>query len=136
MKHDRPMLEVLSWIASIAAAVLAFYLWVTPLTPSSASPASAQQPAELLKKVAPSFDCAKARYRSELLVCSSHELSVLDLAMANSYRDAVARVPDRKTDLRIEQNDWLRNVRERCDDLSCLKQVYEHRISNLMSQLH
>lgn len=135
MNHVRPLLEVLSWIAAIAGTALAFYLWLTSLTPSLAPQTLPQQSAQPLKKVAPSFDCAKAIYRSELLICSSQELAVLDLAMANSYRDVVARVPERKTELRNEQNYWLRNVRERCADPACLTQLYEHRIADLISQL-
>ena len=91
------------------------------------------QPQPLLPSVGPSFDCAKAIYRSEQLVCSSPELAVLDLAMANAYRDAAARVgtKERKAILRNVQNHWLRKVRETCVDTVCLKGMYEQRISEL-----
>lgn len=83
--------------------------------------------------VGPSFDCAKATYRSEHLVCSSLELAVLDLEMANAYRDAAARVgtKSRKSALRGLQNYWLRNVREACADVVCLRSAYEQRIREL-----
>lgn len=85
-----------------------------------------------IPSVGPSFDCAKARSRSEHWVCSSPELVVLDLAMANGYRDAAARVgtKERKAALRNQQNQWLRD-REACADVGCLKDAYEQRIREL-----
>jgi len=58
---------------------------------------------------------------------------VLDLAMANAYRDAAVRVgtKERKAILRNVQNHWLRKVRETCVDTVCLKGMYEQRISEL-----
>ncbi len=83
--------------------------------------------------VGPSFDCAKATHRSELLICSSPELAVLDLAMANAYREAASHVRTRegKAALRDLQNHWLRRVREACADAECLKAAYEQRIREL-----
>jgi uncharacterized protein YecT (DUF1311 family) len=91
------------------------------------------QPQQRMPLVGPSFDCAKATYPSERLVCSSPELAVLDLAMANAYRDAAARVATkrRKYALRDLQNHWLRRVREACVDVACLKGIYEQRIREL-----
>jgi uncharacterized protein YecT (DUF1311 family) len=91
------------------------------------------QPQQLMPSIGPSFDCAKAIYRSEQLVCSSPELAVLDLAMANAYRDAAARVgtKERKAILRNVQNHWLRKVREECADAACLTGMYNQRISEL-----
>ena len=90
-------------------------------------------PQQQLPSVGPSFDCAKATYRSERLICSSLELAVLDLAMSNAYRDAAARLGTRgdKATLRNLQNHWLRTVRERCFDVSCLKEIYKQRINEL-----
>jgi uncharacterized protein YecT (DUF1311 family) len=91
------------------------------------------QPQQLMPSVGPSFDCAKAIYRSEQLVCASPELSVLDLAMANAYRDAAARVgtKERKVVLRNVQNHWMRKIREACADAVCLRDTYEQRIREL-----
>ena len=147
MNQNRPLLEVLSWTAGIAVALLAFYQWYAqkekvqgfqPLAVAEAMLQAQQPPKALLSDpqelppvVAPSFDCTKARWKSERLVCSSPGLAVLDLAMANAYRDAVARMPDRKIDFRNAQNHWLRRVRDLCDDVACLKQTYQQRIAEL-----
>jgi uncharacterized protein YecT (DUF1311 family) len=86
-----------------------------------------------LPSLGPSFNCAKATYPSERLVCSSSELAVLDLAMANAYRDAMAqlREKERKTALRDSQNRWLRTTRETCAGADCLSDIYLQRIGEL-----
>lgn len=86
----------------------------------------------------PSFNCIKATYKSEKIVCSSKELAILDLALANAYRDALAQVnAQNKPGLRNSQNYWIRVTRERCEvDIACLRSVYEQRINELKSLLH
>ena len=140
-KHH--FLEVLSWIAGIAVAMLTFYLWFThpgkEQIPSlldreqipTATAGITSGPERLLQPVSPSFECSKARWKSERLVCSSQELAVLDLAMSNAYRDAVAHYPYEKHELRNAQNYWLRNIRESCNSVLCLKGLYETRIAEL-----
>jgi uncharacterized protein YecT (DUF1311 family) len=80
----------------------------------------------------PSFDCAKATYTSERLVCSFPDLASLDLSLANAYRDAAARSDSSgKAALRNQQNYWLRHVREKCQNAECLRGIYEARINEL-----
>ena len=92
--------------------------------------ATVQTPAEL-PRVAPSFDCLKASWKSEHIICSSRALAVLDLALSNAFREAIARSPDRTAELRSSQNRWLRMSREACDDVPCLRELYEARIAEL-----
>jgi uncharacterized protein YecT (DUF1311 family) len=102
--------------------------------PVPKEPGKVRQEAQpVMPAVGPSFDCAKARHLSERLICSSPELAVLDLALANAYRDAVARVGtrERKADLRNLQARWLRTTREACADVACLRDLYERRIREL-----
>jgi uncharacterized protein len=56
--------------------------------------------------MAASFDCAKARTRSEVLICKTPALSKLDEQLAASYRAALAVTP-RPVSLRAEQRLWL-----------------------------
>jgi uncharacterized protein YecT (DUF1311 family) len=83
----------------------------------------------------PSFDCARAAYPSERLVCSSKELASLDLEMARAYHDALARVETkgRMVALRNSQNHWLRRDRESCGNVSCLVDIYVARIRDLQA---
>ncbi len=81
----------------------------------------------------PSFDCAKAVFPSERLVCSSKELASLDLEMASAYREALVRAVTKEhtAALRDSQNHWLRRTRESCDNVSCLVDIYVERIRDL-----
>ena len=147
MGTERPRLEVLSWVAGILSAAIAAYAYFRP--PSSAAETTPIQlmaptavvahvdsvptPVPPTSPIAPSFDCAKATWKSERIVCSSPQLAVLDLSMSNAYRDAVARTPSRATEFRISQNRWLRKDRESCGDIPCLQRIYQVRIRELGS---
>jgi len=152
-KNVQVWLAVISLIGTLSVAVIANWEKLFPRQPvlfSAPAPNSGTalaaknngalipQPQPPMPPVGPSFDCAKAIYRSEQLVCSSPELAVLDLAMANAYRDAAARVgtKERKAILRNVQNHWLRKVRETCVDTVCLKGMYEQRIRELETIQH
>jgi hypothetical protein len=157
MSQDRSLLERLSWIASIASAALAFYLWfaqsersqatggmsrfpapgypteVAPLPPTHESKIS--QARSYSPLVAPSFNCRKATYHSEMLICASSDLAALDLALADAYRHAKAIAGTRgKAALRDEENYWLRRIRDQCPDVACLTSTYESRIAELRAR--
>jgi len=77
---------------------------------------------------AASFDCGKAKLPVEILICSDPALSELDLKLAARYRIALDEGND--TDdrvLRNQQLKWLREVRNRCLDASCLHTAYIQR---------
>lgn len=86
-----------------------------------------------LPLIAPSFDCVRASNRAERLICSSGEIAVLDLAMANAYRDVMAeqRTSDDRSRWRNDQNHWLRQVRDQCSTERCLNEAYVLRIDQL-----
>lgn len=86
--------------------------------------------ASVSQQVKPSFDCAKASTRSEQLICSDSALAALDLALAELYASARARVSD-KAGLKDAQNRWRREVRDACSDDACMKREYEDRIAHL-----
>lgn len=147
MARERPHLEVISWIAGIVSAGLAAYAFLRP--PSSAPDVPALRPVapqpvvtslvqtssprQVGGSVAPSFDCAKATWKSEKLVCSSLTLAILDRSLANAYSEAVARMPGRALQLKNSQNHWIRKNREACNDIPCAQRVYEIRIEQLKS---
>lgn len=81
---------------------------------------------------AASFDCEKAASEAEKLICDSPELSDHDDEMAWAYQQALAKVED-GSDLISAQNDWLLNVRGKCNDQACLGTAYRNRIRALFS---
>lgn len=90
--------------------------------------------AEVAKAIhSASFDCAKAVTKTEHLICSDPGLSEMDSELDNSYRKAreSERLLNNKDRLREYQAVWLRDIRNRCSDLECLKAVYEQRIMQL-----
>lgn len=86
--------------------------------PSALSPMTA---------TAASFDCAMAGSDVEHMICDDPELSRLDEALADAYRQALAgsAEPD---DLRAQQQRWLEHRRDTCRDRNCLTGSYQQRI--------
>lgn len=77
--------------------------------------------------VAQSFDCRKATTAVEKMVCADADLSTLDEQMARAFTDA-----RRNVDVNvIGQGAWLKNVRNRCANVDCLKDAYQERIAHL-----
>lgn len=72
---------------------------------------------------AASFDCARAGTSIEKMICADPELSALDGTLALHYKKALeaSRSP---TVLREQQRLWLREVRNRCIDVPCLRAAY------------
>jgi DNA-binding beta-propeller fold protein YncE len=84
----------------------------------------------------PSFDCTRASFPSERLVCSSKELASLDREMASAYREALVRAgtKGRLATLRDSQKQWLRRTRESCNNVNCLVGIYVERIRDLQTR--
>jgi hypothetical protein len=83
----------------------------------------------------PSFDCVKARSRTEKIICSDPELSSLDFNLASLFATAKARAPDPNEFKRQAAAEW--NLREQtCTERSCLIQWYERRKRQLTSQVN
>jgi uncharacterized protein len=80
---------------------------------------------------AASFDCAKAKSRLEILICSEPNLSALDEQLASVYRAALSRTGDRNTLIRW-QREWLNSYSlSVCLDASCVSREIRARIEIL-----
>ncbi len=79
---------------------------------------------------AASFDCSKAETFVEMSICNDPELSRLDDKLSEAYKAAKAEVANPEM-LKKEQILWLKEVRNKCTNVDCLKKVYEERISEL-----
>lgn len=80
-----------------------------------------------------SFDCSKARTEIERMVCSDNEISELDGNLAEAYQRQLTGSASTEQ-LRSEQRLWLRNVRNRCRSIDCLRAAYQQRLEALTNQ--
>ena len=118
-------LAIIGLVGSIGAAALSNWdkIFGDPTAISSTN----------IKNIKPSFDCARASNAAEQMVCSSSELAILDLSISNSYRDAMAslRAPHERRQLKDAQLYWLKEVRNRCSSIECMKNAYDTRLQDL-----
>lgn len=77
-----------------------------------------------------SFQCSKATSNVEKLVCSDREVSLLDDELATTYQQRVASLED-DASLKTAQRRWLREKRNSCTSVQCLKEAYETRLYEL-----
>lgn len=84
---------------------------------------------------ATSFDCAKAKTKTEKLICGDPELSKADDAMAAVYRKALGvasqLAPDDVKQLRADQRAWLTARVSDCEDRKCIDSEYKGRFRTL-----
>ena len=79
---------------------------------------------------AASFDCAKATTLVEKAICGDPQLSARDDALMTAYQHALVEATDANR-LKAEQRAWLKNVRNKCQDVTCLFNAYDQRIAAL-----
>ena len=81
--------------------------------------------------VRPSFNCARARTRSERAVCSSSELAALDRQMVGFYGAAYRGAePEARALLERTRGRFLA-FRDRCGNDSCIADAYRGRITEI-----
>jgi uncharacterized protein len=86
----------------------------------------------LLFTRAAGFDCGRANTQVEQRICDSKWLGVLDSQLDAAYAIALANArPAEKNSLKIAQNEWLRGVRDQCDNSDCLERAYLERVRAL-----
>jgi len=72
----------------------------------------------------PAFSCEKAASDVERLICTYKELAVMDSQVSRLVKSADANTKN-------VQKVWLKEVRDVCNDLSCLRSAYQARIETL-----
>jgi uncharacterized protein YecT (DUF1311 family) len=79
----------------------------------------------------PSFDCANARTKGEIAVCSDSGLSALDVNMATQYRRALSSAsPDQQALLRRTRDRFI-GYRDRCPNNACIGEAYTGRMREI-----
>lgn len=105
-----------------------------PSLPPTATPQPEQRPKPQTAPTPgtrPSFDCAKARTRSEIAVCSNAGLAALDRNMAEQYAQAVAGAsPEQRALLRRTRDRFLA-YRDRCPNRPCMGDAYVGRMREI-----
>lgn len=77
-----------------------------------------------------SFDCEKASTLIENAICNDTELSTLDDSLLFTYKQALAKAGNSEN-IKQDQKNWLKNTRNKCKNVDCLKKVYQERIELL-----
>jgi len=79
----------------------------------------------------PSFDCAKARTKGEIAVCSNAGLAALDRNMATQYAQAIAEASPEQRELLRRTRDRFIGYRDRCPNRSCMGDAYVGRMREI-----
>ena len=79
----------------------------------------------------PSFDCARARTKGEIAVCSDGGLAALDRNMASQYGRAVAEASPEQLALLRRTRDHFIAYRDRCPNRSCIGDAYVGRMREI-----
>ena len=102
-----------------------------PAGPQPPSQQPAPQPPSVPTAARPSFDCAKARTKGEVAVCSDAGLAALDRNMAAQYVRAIdGATPDQLALLRRTRDRFLA-YRDRCPNRSCIGDAYVGRMREI-----
>jgi uncharacterized protein len=83
---------------------------------------------------AASFDCGKAAAKVETLICKDQALSKMYEELVALYAKTLKETADPLL-VKKQQREWLRNSRDRCIDVSCLRDAYTRRMKQLSSVL-
>lgn len=81
--------------------------------------------------LAASFDCAKANTKVEHIICDNPEISKLDEALAQSYKDVLQNA-SKANAIKQAQKQWLKQ-RNGCGDADCVRRAYEMQLQAITS---
>ena len=98
---------------------------------AAANPGNAQPAAPSTYPGRPSFDCANARTKGEVAVCSDPGLSALDVNMAAQYRRALAAADDAQRAALQSTRDRFLAYRDRCPNRQCIGDAYTGRMREI-----
>lgn len=82
---------------------------------------------------AASFDCTKAVTPVEKIICSNSDIEELDDKLTIIYSKAINNNAEQQSDLIAQQKYWLKQVRNLCKNVACLKEAYSSKITELKS---
>ncbi len=80
------------------------------------------------------INCGKAVKPAENLLCGDVGMRAMDRDLDAAYRKTLKKMPDPQA-LRNDQRNWLRDIRDRCEDAACLRKAYARRTAYLQEVL-
>ncbi len=80
------------------------------------------------------FDCTKASTKIEKLICADSELSKLDSILMDVYRLTIDKNIEKANAIQ-DQRLWLKNERNTCENIDCLWDFYQARITKLSANI-
>lgn len=107
-----------------------------PVASPTRAPAPPQRDARsaAAPKLQPSFDCAKARSRTERLICGDRQLAQLDRELGRLHARARTAAADPADFKRRSDSEWSRRE-STCADRACLLAWYAQRRAQLLDEL-
>ena len=99
------------------------------IAPAAAADTKPPVPAQAPPPIKASFDCATAKGRVNLLICSDADVAALDVQEAQMLRRAQIRAAQPEA-VNAEQDVWL-GRRNACTTLACLSRAYRRRLQEL-----
>jgi uncharacterized protein len=83
---------------------------------------------------APSFNCAKAALAVEQMICADPALAAADRDLADTYNNISHQGGINAKKLRLEEDAWLANTRNKCTDKACIEAAYASRKAQLLDE--
>jgi uncharacterized protein len=105
-----------------------------PAKPPVAQPQRDSRTSTAASKLQPSFDCAKARSRTERLICSDRQLAQLDRELGRLHARARTAAEDPADFKRRSDTEWSRREAT-CATRACLLAWYAQRRVQLLDEL-
>jgi len=82
----------------------------------------------------PSFDCSKAHSQVNRLICATPELAAIDRKLGDDFNNTKYQAGIDAKALQSSENQWLRQVRNSCADVACLRRAYAARDAAILDQ--
>jgi hypothetical protein len=103
----------------------------SPTVVASRAPAPRPTATAAAPRSSPSFDCRRARTRSEKMVCGSDRLAALDRAMSSQFYASLSGADSRTRSALRTSRDRFLAYRERCPNEACVAEAYRDRIDEI-----
>ncbi|SPB15131.1 hypothetical protein NOV72_02360 [Caballeronia novacaledonica] len=84
------------------------------------------------------LECQRARSNVERMTCANRELMVFDAAVNLGFvemQDSFSKEISAEDPVRVDQINWLRDVRNNCVDTACLFNAYKARVAYFKKRL-